>query len=142
MASVSPKLTSRVLFLPSLLHCRKLPLLLPLLRLTIAPVNPLSLISSPISLCKITYKATEVSVAKDKGGRSGVSDEEGKNWVPVVLVVDLIFLENDVVVGGEIGETALPRRLIGAKSMGKDEGSLAGADDPDVQSCQEALTHF
>ncbi|GMP35043.1 hypothetical protein CsSME_00007663 [Camellia sinensis var. sinensis] len=79
MASASPKLTSRVLFLPLLPHCRKLPLLLSLLRPTIAPVNLLPLISSPISLRKITCKATEVSVAEDKGGGGGVSDEEGKN---------------------------------------------------------------
>ncbi|KAI8006458.1 hypothetical protein LOK49_LG07G00394 [Camellia lanceoleosa] len=81
MATASPKLTSIVLFLPLPPHHRKLPLLLPLRRPTVAPVNRLPLISSPISLRKITCKATEVSVAEDKGGRSGgkVSDEEGKN---------------------------------------------------------------
>ncbi|KAI8018413.1 hypothetical protein LOK49_LG04G02795 [Camellia lanceoleosa] len=142
MASASPKLTSRVLFLHSLPHCQKLPLFLPLLRLTIAPVNPLPLISSPISLRKITCKATEVSVAEDKGGRGRVSDEERKNWVLVVPVTDMIFLENNVAVRGEIGKNALPRQLIDAKSVGKDEGSLVSADDPNIQSFQEALTHF
>ncbi|GMP24489.1 hypothetical protein CsSME_00001737 [Camellia sinensis var. sinensis] len=88
MATASPKLTSGVLFLPSPPHCRKLPLLLSLRHLTAYPVNPLILISSPISLCKITCKATEASVAEDKGGGGGggggVSDEKGKNWVLVV----------------------------------------------------------
>ncbi|GMP46758.1 hypothetical protein CsSME_00014802 [Camellia sinensis var. sinensis] len=117
MANACLKLTSRVLFLPSLPYCQKLPLLLPLLRLTIAPVNPLPLISSSISLRKITCKATEVLLAEDKGGGGRMSDEEVKNWVLVVPMVDLIFLENDAVVGGEIWENALPRRLISAKSV-------------------------
>ncbi|KAI7990327.1 hypothetical protein LOK49_LG12G00071 [Camellia lanceoleosa] len=105
MASASPKLTSRVLFLPSLPHCRKLPLLMPLLRPTIAPVNPLPLISSPISLRKIMCQATEVSVAKDKGGGGGVSDEKGKNWVPVVPVSALPKGERRVII--QDGETIL-----------------------------------
>ncbi|KAL7200086.1 hypothetical protein ACSBR2_022237 [Camellia fascicularis] len=105
MATTSPKLTSRVPFLPSPPHCRKLPLLLPLRRPTTAPVNPLPLISSPISLRKITCKATEVSVAEDKGGEGGVSDEEGKNWVPVVPVSALPKGERRVII--QDGETIL-----------------------------------
>ncbi|GMQ09895.1 hypothetical protein CsSME_00053119 [Camellia sinensis var. sinensis] len=105
MATASPKLTSGVLFLPSPPHCRKLPLLLPLRHLTAYPVNPLILISSPISLRKITCKATEASVVEDKGSGGGVSDEEGKNWVPVVPVAALSKGERCVII--QDGETIL-----------------------------------
>ncbi|GMP73773.1 hypothetical protein CsSME_00031417 [Camellia sinensis var. sinensis] len=107
MATASPKLTFGVLFLPSPPHCRKLPLLLPLRHLTAYPVNPLILISSPISLRKITCKATEASVAEDKGGggRGEVSDEEGKNWVLVVPVAALSKEERCVII--QDGETIL-----------------------------------
>ncbi|GMP39477.1 hypothetical protein CsSME_00010294 [Camellia sinensis var. sinensis] len=89
MATASPKLTSKVLFLHSPPYCQKLPLLLPLCRPTTASVSPLPLISSLISLRKITCKATEVSVVEDKGGGGGVSDEKGRNWVSMVPVAKL-----------------------------------------------------
>ncbi|GMP97243.1 hypothetical protein CsSME_00045575 [Camellia sinensis var. sinensis] len=105
MATASLKLISRVLFLPSSPHCRKLPLLLPLRHPTAYPVNPLILTSSPISLRKIACKATEVSVADDKGRGGRVSDEKGKKWVPVVPVAALPKEERRVII--QDGETIL-----------------------------------
>ncbi|KAI8025478.1 putative disease resistance protein [Camellia lanceoleosa] len=103
MAIASLKLTSRILFLPSSPHFRKVPLLLPFRRPTTYPVNPLPLISSLISLRKIMCNATEVPVTKDKGSKGGVSDKEGKNWVPVVPMAALPKGERRVII--QNGET-------------------------------------
>lgn len=52
------------------------------------------------------------------------------------------IIEDDAVVPDEEGEDALPRRLVGSKTVGEDEDPVAGAFNPHVEDLQEIVTHL
>lgn len=43
-------------------------------------------------------------------------------------------VEDDAVAGGEVGQNALPHRLVSPEPMGEDKGPLARPDNPNIQS--------
>lgn len=50
--------------------------------------------------------------------------------------------ENNPVIVAEEGEDPLPRRLIGAEAMGKNQNFLAGTHHSHVQSLQQTMPHY
>lgn len=50
-------------------------------------------------------------------------------------------VENDSVVGHEVRQNALPRRLVRAKAVSEDQDFFPGAHHPDIKSFQQLVAH-
>ena len=89
------------------------------------------------------------------GDAEGVEDSDEvvnvgiQGGVPAVVEVIWVdaagahkVVEDDLVVAGEVRQHALPRRLVGAETVGQDEVLVAGTFDADIECVEDGSAHI